>query len=205
MEDLELQKIIQSCFEARYLKRIQRSGNSVFLWNDVSENVVEHSFYVALFGLIYSQIEWDIDWWKLLTMCIIHDLVEVRCGDYNQVNVLYGSTNELKAFSDMRTWTIVGENLTQIFEEIQQGVSKEALAFKDCDGLAQMLAEKEYITNGKVEAQERIERTQQRIKTSLGKKLSDYIISWRMSARREEIKNNIRTSKWFPAKDYNEN
>lgn len=72
----DLKQIIQSCFEARYLKRFQRSGNQLFLGNDIHETIVEHSFYVALFGLIISQLHKEVDTWKLLSMCIIHDLAD---------------------------------------------------------------------------------------------------------------------------------
>ena len=46
------------------------------------ENTAEHSWHVALFALVLR--EWavgEVDTWRVVRMLILHDLVEIECGD----------------------------------------------------------------------------------------------------------------------------
>ncbi|AWK88571.1 HD domain-containing protein [Azospirillum thermophilum] len=46
------------------------------------ENTAEHSWHLALFALVLR--EWavgDVDVWRVVQMLLLHDLVEVECGD----------------------------------------------------------------------------------------------------------------------------
>src|ERR1700744_4340047 len=46
------------------------------------ENTAEHSWHLALFALVLG--EWaagPIDRWRVVQMLILHDLVEIECGD----------------------------------------------------------------------------------------------------------------------------
>jgi len=189
----ELKNIIKALLEARYLKRVKRAGTELFLGPEVSESVVEHSFYTSLWAIIMHYYNPKLDLGKLATMCLIHDLEEVRTGDLNQVNRLYYSDNpELKAFSDMWKDSKLGENLIEIHKERAEMKTNEALAARDCDTLAELVTEKEYLELGKKEAKEWMGFTLKRLKTKTGKKLAQAVIKARMGEWWEEFKNAIR-------------
>jgi len=132
----EIKNIIKAYFEARYLKRLKRSGTSLLLGSQIKESVAEHSFYVSLFGIIMHHLNPKLDLAKLLVMCITHDLEEVRTGDLNQVNRIYHTRDvELEAFKDMWKGSKLGEGLIKIHQERHKYLSPEAIASQDCDSL----------------------------------------------------------------------
>lgn len=201
--DDNLENIIKAFFEARYLKRIKRSGTSVLLGTQVKENIPEHSFYVSLFGIIMQHLNPQLDLGTLLTMCIVHDVEEVRTGDLHQVNRLYyDSDPELKAFEDMWKGSELGEKLTKIHTDRHEGKSPESVASYDCDTLAELVLEKEYLNLGTKEAKEWMEFTTQRLKTEEGRKIAEVIVNERMTKWWEEVKNQIRARHKFSPKEY---
>ncbi|OGM20358.1 hypothetical protein A2863_04460 [Candidatus Woesebacteria bacterium RIFCSPHIGHO2_01_FULL_38_9b] len=198
-----LENIIKAIFEARYLKRIKRSGTSILLGSQIKESIPEHSFYVSLFGILMKHINPMLDLGKLLTMCIIHDVEEVRTGDLHQVNRLYYKVDpELMAFSDMWKGSKLGEKLTDIHTERHESKSSEAMASYDCDTLAELILEKEYLNQGTKEAKEWMEFTIQRLKTAEGKRIAEVIVKERSTKWWEEVKNQIRKMHNLPPKKY---
>jgi len=189
----ELENIIQSIFEASYLKRIKRSGTNLLLGVPDSESIPEHTFYACLWALVLSHLNSKLDKAILLAMCLIHDLEEVRTGDLNLINKIYHPNNlETKAFSDMWKGSKLGKTLSKIQYERIQGKSLEAIYASDCDYLSELLLEKEYYEKGVKEAKEWMNFTYKRLKTILGKKIARKINRTRMTKWWEEIKNKIR-------------
>lgn len=192
-KDNELKNIIKSIFEARFLKRIKRSGTSILLGPELSESIPEHTFYTTLWAIVLHSLDTTLDLEKILTMCIIHDLEEVRTGDLNQLNRLYFTQDpELKAFSDMWKGSALGKRLTKFHKERIESKTNEAKAANDSDVLAELIIEKEYYERGTKEAKEWMEFTTKRLRTDLGKKVAKVILKTRMSLWWEEIKNKIR-------------
>ena len=190
----ELRNIIKAIFEARYLKRVNRSGTSLLLGNQIKESVPEHSFYTSLFGIVMQHLNPKLDSGKLLTMCIIHDLEEVRMGDLNQVNKLYHKDNvEMAAFIDMWKGSLLGDKLIKVHTERSKFETPEAIASQDCDSLAELILEKEYLKLGNKEAEEWMTFTVQRLKTKEGKEIAEAICKVRSTAWWEKIKNQIRS------------
>ncbi|HUW24680.1 MAG TPA: HD domain-containing protein [Patescibacteria group bacterium] len=188
-----LGEIIKAIFEARYLKRIKRSGTYLILGEEIEESVAEHSFYTSLWALVMHYLNPSLDLAKLLTMCLIHDLEEVRTGDLNQINRLYFTEDrEVQAFSDMWADTQLGNKLIAIHQERHKDSSPEARAARDCDTLAELVLEKEYQAKGSKEAEEWIEFTLKRLKTKEGKLIANEIQKHRLAEWWEKIKNDIR-------------
>lgn len=201
--DDNLENIVKAFFESRYLKRIKRSGTAILLGSQVKESIPEHSFYVSLFGVIMHHLNPSLDLGKLLTMCVIHDVEEVRTGDLNQVNrVYYEQDPELKAFADMWKGSKLGDTLTRIHTERHSGDTPEARASYDCDSLAELVLEKEYLDLGSKEAKEWMDFTIQRLKTSEGKKIAEVIQKEKSTKWWEEVKNQIRKRHNLPPKKY---
>lgn len=199
----EIKGIVKTYFEARYLKRLKRSGTALLLGNQIKESIPEHSFYVSLFGIILHHLNPKLDLAKLLVMCITHDLEEVRIGDLNQVNRIYHKHDmELKAFEDMWRGSKLGEDLIKIHNERHKYETPEAVASQDCDSLAELVLEKEYFNLGVKEAEEWMVFTKQRLKTKEGKEIAEVISNLRTTGWWEEIKNEIRKNHGIAPIDY---
>ena len=66
--------------EADRLKAVVR-GNRI-ADGSRRENTAEHSWHLALFALVLR--EWavgEVDTWRVVQMLVLHDLVEIECGD----------------------------------------------------------------------------------------------------------------------------
>ena len=81
MDDDRLKKQIKFIEEVEKLKRIKRQNKT--LDNGRSENSAEHSWHVALMAIILYEHANDqsIDLHKVITMLLIHDIVEIDHGD----------------------------------------------------------------------------------------------------------------------------
>ena len=82
-----MKNIAHLLFKANILKEIPRSGYH-FLGAG-KESVAEHSFSVSFIAFVMSQIEPDVDAFKLIAMCLVHDLPEAKTGDLNYVQKKY--------------------------------------------------------------------------------------------------------------------
>ena len=119
-----MQKIADLLFEAKILKEIPRSGYH-FLGAG-KESVAEHSFSTAFIAYVMSQLEPEVDALKLISMCLIHDLPEARVGDLNTVHKQYVTADEGKALEDATRGLAFGDNLRDLLQEYNDGLSKEA-------------------------------------------------------------------------------
>src|SRR3989304_10464290 len=91
------QKIVNFLFEIATLRRLTRSHKQMI--QEVSDNISDHSFRVAVIGMILSEME-KADTNKVLKMCLFHDLPEARTGDANAINQQYLEIHETEALSD---------------------------------------------------------------------------------------------------------
>ena len=93
-----------------------------------------------------------VDESKVIKMCLLHDIGEVRTGDHNYIHKKY-----IKEFSkeviESQLGTLPGGDLKEIAEEYEERESKEAIVAKDADLLDQMFLLREYAWQGNQEAQ----------------------------------------------------
>ena len=78
--DCRLSRQIGFLLEADRLKTVIRGSRIA----DASrrENTAEHSWHLALFALVLQEWAMDeIDVWRVVQMLLLHDLVEIECGD----------------------------------------------------------------------------------------------------------------------------
>ena len=80
-ETERFQKQIEFILEADKLKHVRRKN--LLLDRSRRENSAEHSWHIALMVLIMSEYsnETDIDFFHVMKMLLIHDLVEIDAGD----------------------------------------------------------------------------------------------------------------------------
>jgi putative hydrolase of HD superfamily len=168
-EDIE--KITNFILEYRTLKHLPR-GCLSYLKGPVSENIAEHSFYTTIIGWLLAKLEGGNED-KIIKMCLIHDLAEVRGGEKNLINKFYTTPiDEVKIIKEVsRDYNIENFFLVNLLQEFSEEKTLEAKIAKDADVLAQMLLEKESFDLGNFRAKRWLSTSLKRLKTKNGKEL----------------------------------
>ena len=78
-EDERLNQQMNFLCEIDALKRIIRQNK--ILDGSRRENSAEHSWHLALFALILAEYGHDVDPIRVMTMLLVHDIVEIDAGD----------------------------------------------------------------------------------------------------------------------------
>lgn len=151
LSDTALGKLAGFLFEVGTMRKLVRVHRQILLTDDMSDNIATHSYRVAIIGWHLAKME-DVDPYKVVMMCLLHDAAEARSGDHNWVNKRY-----VKVFEDEIIEEQLGElpygELREIVEEYQKRESKEAKIAKDADLLDQVLLLREYEWQGNREAE----------------------------------------------------
>lgn len=128
MNDIDL------LFEIGAYRHVKRMWIQHF-HDGIMENDAEHSYRVIWIALTLARNEkTEIDYKKLMTMALIHDIPEIRCGDQSIVQKLYVKVDEDAALAD----TFVGTSLEDfigVYHEYKQRECIEAKLVKDADNL----------------------------------------------------------------------
>ena len=169
---MNTQKITNFLFEIATLRRLTRSHRQMI--ETVSDNISDHSFRVAVIGMVLAKIE-GVDEDKVLKICLFHDLVEARTGDANWINQQYVKNNEEKAREEqMKGLPIEGEVLG-LMKEYEERKTREAILAKDADLLDQMILQQEYFYKDKENGNKWQNYTERQIKTETAKKIAEKI------------------------------
>jgi putative hydrolase of HD superfamily len=161
-------------FEVGMLKKTPRTGFQ-FLGSGC-ESVAEHILGTIFIGYTLCKLEPDVDEWRVLRICLVHDLPEARTGDMNYVNKKYVSVNEEKAIRELTETLFFGEDIKAAIDEFNEKRTREALIAHDADQLALILQLKEYGDLGNKYSKEWIEFAIKRLSTDTAKKLADAIL-----------------------------
>ncbi|MGD9506802.1 MAG: HD family hydrolase, partial [Syntrophobacteraceae bacterium] len=94
-----LKGVANFLFEVGMLKNTPRSGFQ-FLGSG-EESVAEHSFRATVIGYTLARLSGDADPFKVVSLCLFHDLPEARTGDMNYVNKRYVQVDENAAIDDL--------------------------------------------------------------------------------------------------------
>ena len=136
---------------AANLKNIQRQGWIDKLSLDTPESVADHSYSMAIMGMVISDLE-NYNSEKILKMVLLHDLAESKIGDYTPDQISKEQKKELenKAFFEIvgilpRT---VRAQYLKIWEEYQEHVSDESKMVHQIDRLEMVLQAKLYEKQG---------------------------------------------------------
>lgn len=183
-----MQDFVNLFHEIGMLAHIPRSGFA-FLGTG-SQSVAEHSFRVALIaqGLARASSV-SVDLYKLLMICLLHDLPEARIGDLNYFQKRYVKPDLNKALSDIRNGPMGGEIVSWI-DEYEQGATLEAQLAHDADQLELLLVLKQEQEKGNHRAYEWFQVGMKRIKTAIGKQMAESIATtssddWWMGNRQD--------------------
>lgn len=85
-------------YEVGTLRKIPRAHRQTLLTNSVGDNVASHSHRVSVIGMLLALIE-NSDVGKVIQMCVLHDIAEIRSNDQNWVHKNYIKVYEDEIFA----------------------------------------------------------------------------------------------------------
>ena len=136
---------------AVHLKNIPRQGWVDKLSINNPESVADHSYSMAVIGMIISDLE-NYDSEKILKMILLHDLAESKIGDFTpgQLNKEEKMKLENSAFDQIieRLPEIVKLRYLKIWKEYQENNSSESQIVHQIDKLEMALQAKSYQNEG---------------------------------------------------------
>ncbi len=166
--------IVHFFFELGMLKKTPRSGFQ-FLGSG-RESVADHSFRVAMIGYTLTHLAHCEDPYRVVCLCLFHDVPEARTSDLNYVNKRYVQVNESQAITDLAESLPFGAEYTALLEEYREARSTAAKLAHDADQLDLILELKEQADLGNNYAHQWIHFALQRLKTEIGKQVAEEIV-----------------------------
>ena len=133
------------------LKNISRQGWIDKLSLKHPESVADHSYSMAIMGMIISDLE-NYNSEKILKMILLHDLAESKIGDYtpNQISKENKIKIENNAYDEMISTLpeSIKSQYAQIWKEYQKQESPESKIVRQIDKLEMALQAKMYQNEG---------------------------------------------------------
>jgi putative hydrolase of HD superfamily len=169
-----MDSIANFLFEVGMLGKTPRSGYQ-FLGSG-KESVAEHVLRTVFVGYALCKKDPSLNEFRVLKMCMVHDLPEARTGDMNYVNKKYVKVDEEKAVRELTEDLDFGDDIKEFIDEFNKRETKEALAARDADQIALILQLKEYGDLGNKYSDEWISYALQRLSTEAAKELAASII-----------------------------
>ena len=164
-----MERIAEFIFEAAFLKHIPRSGYQ-FLGVG-RESIAEHTYAATLIGFVLSRLEPTANAERLITMCLMHDLLETRIGDLNYVQKKYVHTDEAAAVEDAWRDLPFAVQLKDLISEFNAAESLEARLAHDADQLALVVDLQKLNDMGYPSPRQWLPHVQGRLKTPTAKEL----------------------------------
>jgi putative hydrolase of HD superfamily len=170
-----MKRAVEFLFEVGMLKKTPRTGYQ-FLGSG-GESVADHSFRVAVIGYVLASHEAAADRYKVILMCLFHDLPEARTGDHNYVNKKYVKLNEERAVRDQVQGLTFGEEIISLAREFNAGDTLEARLSRDADQLDLILELKEQLDLGNPRPKDWLSFAIKRLSSSIAKEMAKKILA----------------------------
>jgi len=133
------------------LKKISRQGWIDKLSIKNPESVADHSYSMAIMGMVLSDLE-NYDSERILKMILLHDLAESKIGDFTpeQINIENKIQLENTAFNEIieHLPDSIKEQYLEIWQEYQENTSPESKIIHQIDKLEMALQAKTYQNEG---------------------------------------------------------
>ena len=172
-----MREIADFLFEVGHLKNIDRSGWWL-LGKKTPESVAEHSFRCTILGYILAKLE-NVDVFKVIMMCLFHDIHEARTNDLHKIAQKYLNLEEAESEVLKEQLEpligLVGNEIECVLDELVNKESKEGIVAKDADILECAMQAREYQSQGYDAAVDWVERAKDRLSTESSKKLLSII------------------------------
>jgi 5'-deoxynucleotidase YfbR-like HD superfamily hydrolase/DNA-binding transcriptional regulator YhcF (GntR family) len=136
-------------FEMGYLKQLPRAGWQ-FLGIPQPESVAEHSFRVAMVGLVLAAID-GADVGHVTALCLMHDAHETRIGDVASVGRAYVTTATPEAITAHQVSGMpdqAGKVMQELTAEYEATETPESRMAHDADKIETLLQAIEYGAQG---------------------------------------------------------
>lgn len=150
MKKKDYKRIAQHLFEIGTMRKLVRMHRQTLLTDDMSDNIATHSYRVTIIGWHLAKME-NADPYKVVMMCLLHDMPEVRSGDHNWVHKRYVKIFE-EEIKKEQLGDLPFDDLKDLLDEYDARKTKEAILAKDADLLDQVLLLREYEWQGNEEA-----------------------------------------------------
>ena len=142
--------LLDLLLEVQNLDRIPRLG---YLLSGISdpESVTEHTWHVAFLVWVLSEGISDLDRLRALEIAMVHDLAELRIGDFPRTASRYlpqGAKQTAEAAAIEEILAPLPARMRVLWAEYQAGESREARLVKACDKLQMMLKVQLYESQG---------------------------------------------------------
>ncbi len=168
-----MQRVTEFLFEALMVKQIHRTGYQ-FLGTG-KESVAEHTFAVMCIAWTMAQLIPEADGYRLLSMCLVHDLPEARMGDLNHVQKQYVTPDEDLAVDHMIRSLPFDTTVKDLIQEFNAGETLEAKLARDADQLAFLFDLKSLSDLGYTQPEKWSTHVTKRIVTDLGVKIAKQV------------------------------
>ncbi|WP_064577081.1 HD domain-containing protein [Cupriavidus gilardii] len=127
--------------EAERLKDVLRSARTS---SDRPESTAEHSWRLCLMAMVFADQLPELDWLKVLKLCIVHDLGEAIHGDIPATEQSASPGKSEQERHDLLALTCVldasmRDSILSLWDEYEAAASPEAKAVKALDKLETLL------------------------------------------------------------------
>jgi putative hydrolase of HD superfamily len=169
----DLSSIVSFFFELGMLKKTPRTGFQ-FLGSG-GESVAAHSHRVAAIGYTLAKLSHHPDPYRVVCLCLFHDLAEARTGDMNYVNKQYVEVDEPGAIADLGKTLSFGSELVELAAEYRSAETSASHLAHDADQLDLILELKAQQDLGNPYAARWLHFAHKRIRTQLGRQLAEQV------------------------------
>ena len=133
------------------LKKIKRKGWIDKLDIKNPESVADHSYSMAIMGMIISDME-NYNSEKIIKMILLHDLAESEIGDYTPGEISLGKKKKLENNAFLKIINSLPNNLKSqyqiLWKDYQENNSPESKIVHQIDRLEMALQAKIYLNDG---------------------------------------------------------
>lgn len=176
MKKNNFKTIVNFLYEVGTARNIIRSHRQVI--RKANDTIAAHSFRTAIIGLVLAELE-RVKVEKVVKMCLLHDLAELRTGDANFINKYYRVENEEKAIRNQWNSIPGGKETIFLLEEYNKRKPKEAIVAKDADILDQIFLQKEYLSERPYDFKKWHNHMERQLKTKSALKISKSVFKTR--------------------------
>jgi putative hydrolases of HD superfamily len=165
------------------LKKTKRTG---WVRNGIkaAESIADHMYRMALISWIVEDPLLNRD--RLIKMAIVHDLAEATVGDITPDDPVTKEEKEalernaINSYVEMLGYTAHANELKELWEEYEEGVTLEAITCKDIDKFEMILQAYEYEAEFEMKLEGFFESTNGRFKSPEIMKLVEQLYERRL-------------------------
>jgi len=133
------------------LKKVPRKGWKEKVGITHPESVADHSFSTAVMAMVFSDLK-KLDTQKMLKMALLHDLSESITGDFTPEEIPKNDKKEIEnqTMNEIlsRLPSEIANEYAKIWNEFQEGTSKESIVMHDIDRLEMAIQALKYNAEG---------------------------------------------------------